>query len=31
MWAAFFGLTLFVVARVFEEGLRLKQDENLTI
>ena len=31
MWAAFFGLALLVIARVFEEGLRLKQDENLTI
>jgi len=31
MWAACFGLALLVIARVFEEGLRLKQDENLTI
>jgi Protein of unknown function (DUF2975) len=31
MWAATFGLALLVVARVFEEGLRLKENENLTI
>jgi hypothetical protein len=31
MWAGFFGFTLLVICRVFEEGLRLKQDENLTI
>jgi hypothetical protein len=31
MWTAFFGLSLLVTARVFEEGLRLRQDENLTI
>ena len=31
MWAAFVGLTLLVIARVFEEGFKLRQDENLTI
>jgi len=31
MWCTFFALVLLVIARVFEEGLRLKQDENLTI
>ncbi len=31
MWAAFFGLAFLVIARVFEEGLRLKEAEKLTI
>jgi hypothetical protein len=31
MWAAFFGLALLIIARVFEEGLRLKETEKFTI
>lgn len=31
MWAFFFCLVLLVIARVFEEGLKLKENENLTI
>jgi hypothetical protein len=31
MWAAFFGLSLLIIARVFEEGLIMKENEKLTI
>jgi len=31
MWVSFFGLVLLVIARVFEEGLKLKESDNLTI
>jgi hypothetical protein len=31
MWAAFFGLALLIIARAFEEGLRLKETEKFTI
>jgi hypothetical protein len=31
MWAFFFFFVLLVIARVFEEGLKMKENENLTI
>jgi hypothetical protein len=31
MWTVLFGLAFLVIAKVFEEGLKLKEDENLTI
>jgi cytochrome b561 len=31
MWAAFLGLAFLVIARVFEEGLRLNETEKFTI